>query len=87
MRLLACGLYALALANPAHAQLPELYRTVTSVHWAVKDLDHVKAGWAKLGFPAWSDLGELTVAGSWRGRPGSARVRVAQARFAGLDVV
>jgi catechol 2,3-dioxygenase-like lactoylglutathione lyase family enzyme len=88
MRPLAFGLFALALAlaDPARAQLPEMYRTVTSVHWAVKDLDRVKAGWAKLGFPALQDLGEMTVSGSWRGQSGSARVKVALARFASLDV-
>jgi methylmalonyl-CoA/ethylmalonyl-CoA epimerase len=87
MRPLAFGLFVLALASPVRAQLPELYRTVTSVHWSVKDLDHVKAGWAKLGFPALNDMGEVTVAGEWRGQAGSARARIAQARFAGLDVV
>jgi hypothetical protein len=86
MRPLAYGFFALALASPVRAERPEMYRTVASVHWAVKDLERVKQGWAKLGFPA-VDLGEMTAWGSWRGQSGSARVRLAQARFAGLDVV
>jgi catechol 2,3-dioxygenase-like lactoylglutathione lyase family enzyme len=84
---LAFAVLALAIGSPVRAQLPDTYRTVASVHWAVKDVERVKAGWAKLGFPALQDLGEMTVSGSWRGRSGSARVRVAQARFAGLEVV
>jgi catechol 2,3-dioxygenase-like lactoylglutathione lyase family enzyme len=63
-----------------------MYRRVASVHWVEKDLDRVKAGWQRLGFPG-VDLGEMTVAGSFRGQTGSARFRVAQARLAGADVV
>jgi len=81
------SLLALAVAAPSQAELPEMYRKVTSVHWVVKDLDHVKRGWAKLGFPAVQDLGEMTVAGSFRGQSGSSRFRIAQARLAGADVV
>jgi catechol 2,3-dioxygenase-like lactoylglutathione lyase family enzyme len=56
------------------------------VHWVVKDLDRVKAGWGKLGFAA-QDLGEMTVGGSYRGQTGSVGFRIAQARLAGADVV
>jgi hypothetical protein len=87
MKPLALSLLTLAVAAPSRAELPALYRRVASVHWVVKDLGPVRAGWAKLGFPAAQDLGEMTVAGSFRGQSGSARFRVAQARLAGADVV
>src|SRR5512141_2810662 len=86
MRPLTASLFLLVVAAPTWAEVPELYRRVASVHWVVKDLDRVKAGWGKLGFPA-QDLGEMTVAGSFRGQTGSSRFRVAQARLAGADVV
>jgi methylmalonyl-CoA/ethylmalonyl-CoA epimerase len=87
MKRTVLSLLALAVAAPLQAELPEMYRKVTSVHWVVKDLDHVKRGWAKLGFPAVQDLGEMTVAGSFRGQSGSSRFRIAQARLAGADIV
>ncbi|HXK12589.1 MAG TPA: VOC family protein [Vicinamibacteria bacterium] len=86
MKLLAAGVVALGLALPVRAEVPEIYRRVASVHWVVKDLDRVKAGWGKLGFPS-RDLGEMTVAGSFRGRRGASRFRVAQAWLAGANVV
>ena len=87
MKPIALSLLALAVAAPCRAELPEMYRRVASVHWVVKDLARAQAGWAKLGFPAAQDLGEMTVAGSFRGQSGSSRFRIAQARLAGADVV
>jgi catechol 2,3-dioxygenase-like lactoylglutathione lyase family enzyme len=86
MRALAAGLLLVAVATPARAELPDLYRKVANVHWVVRDLDQVKAGWAKLGF-AVQDLGEVTGSGSYRGQYGSARFRLATARLAGADVL
>ena len=87
MKPIALSLLALAVAVPTRAELPEMYRRVASVHWVVKDLGPVQAGWAKLGFPDSLDLGEMSVVGSLRGQSGISRVRVAQARLAGADVV
>ena len=87
MKRTALGLLALAVAVPSRAELPEMYRRVASVHWVVKDLGRVQAGWGRLGFPALQDLGEMTIAGSFRGQSGASRVRIAQARLAGADVV
>jgi catechol 2,3-dioxygenase-like lactoylglutathione lyase family enzyme len=87
MKPIALSLLALAVAVPCRAELPQMYRRVASVHWVVKDLGPVQAGWGKLGFPALQDLGEMTVAGSFRGQAGSSRFRIAQARLAGADVV
>ena len=86
MKPVALSLLAIAVAVPSGAELPQMYRRVASVHWVVKDIGPVQAGWAKLGFPAALDLGEMSVAGSFRGQSGTARVRVAQARLAGADV-
>jgi catechol 2,3-dioxygenase-like lactoylglutathione lyase family enzyme len=86
MKTLAAGLLLVAVAVPTRAEVPDLYRKVASVHWVVKDLDRVKAGWVKLGFTA-QDLGELAAAGSYLGQYGSARFRVAQARLAGAEVL
>ncbi len=87
MKPIALSLLALTLAAPSRAELPEMYRRVASVHWVVKDLGPVKAGWAKLGYPALQDMGEMTVAGSFRGQSGSSRFRIAQSRIAGAEVV
>lgn len=87
MKAIAIGLVVVAAATPVRAEPPEMYRRVVSVHWVVKDLEPVKQGWAKLGFPALQDLGELTIPGTFRAREGAARFRIAQARFAGVDVV
>lgn len=84
------GLVALGLtasASLAAAETPELYRKVASVHWVVRDLEATKAAWSRLGFRAVRDLGEMRVAGSFRGQSGTTRLRVATTRLAGLDVV
>jgi methylmalonyl-CoA/ethylmalonyl-CoA epimerase len=85
MRTLAAGLLLVALAAPSRAELPDFYRKVAGVHWVVSDLERVKAGWAKLGFPV-QDLGEVSASGSYLGQYGSARFRIAQARLAGAEV-
>jgi methylmalonyl-CoA/ethylmalonyl-CoA epimerase len=87
MRSLVLGLLVLAAPTPGRADLPELYRQVASVHWVVRDLDRVKEGWARLGFPALLDLGEVAVRGEYRGQAGVSTFRAAQARFDTLDVV
>lgn len=86
MRTLALAALAFAVAAPSRAELPEMYRRVASVHWVVKDLDAVKAGWTKLGFPA-VDLGALDASGTYAGQSGPARLRMARARLAGAEVV
>jgi len=85
MKTLAAGLLLVAVAAPARAALPEFYKKVAGVHWVVSDLEKVKAGWAKLGFPV-QDLGEVSASGSYLGQYGSARLRIAQARLAGAEV-
>jgi methylmalonyl-CoA/ethylmalonyl-CoA epimerase len=86
MRPLAASLLLAVPAAPTGAEVADLYRHVESVHWVVRDLDRVKAGWARLGFPA-QDLGEVKASGTWQGRAGSSRFRVAQANLAGAKVV
>lgn len=86
MKPIALGVVVLGLAVPVQAELPDLYRQVASVHWVVKDIDSVKAGWAKLGFPV-QDLGEMSVPGSLHGQAGASRFRFALARLAGANVV
>jgi hypothetical protein len=78
----------LALASwpaPVRAEPPALYRTVTSVHWVVKDLEKVKAHWAALGVPSLADAGRVTVSG-FRGA-GTASLRAAVARFDSVAVL
>jgi hypothetical protein len=86
MRALAFVPLLLLSVSPALAGPPEPYKQVTSVNWVVKDIDQVAAGWAKLGFPVLQDFGVVTLPVRYRGEPGSAVVRVAQASFAGLPV-
>jgi len=86
MRALALTLSVAVMASAAAAEPPELYRTVTSLNWVVADLDHVAAGWAKLGFPPIQDFGELSLPVRFRGEARSALVRVARSSFAGVDV-
>jgi methylmalonyl-CoA/ethylmalonyl-CoA epimerase len=88
MKRIAIGLVALAAANPVRAaELPEMYHKVASVHWVVTDLERVKQGWARLGFPALQDLGEQAIPGTFRAQAGASRFRIALARFDGVDVV
>jgi hypothetical protein len=84
--LVAMPLTLLLAAPRAGAEPPALYRTVASVHWVVKDLDKVKAHWAKLGMPTLGDAGRAT-ATAFRGRGETARLRAAVARFGSVDVV
>jgi hypothetical protein len=68
----------LAAAWSAAAQLPDFCKTVTRVHWAVRDLDRVAEGWNKTGLarirPAIeADLPEV----QFRGKPVALRVRLA----------
>jgi len=86
VRALAVVSLALLSASTGFAGPPEVYEEVTSLNWVVKDIDQVAAGWARLGFPVLQDFGEVTFSVRYRGEPRSAVVRVAQARFAGLDV-
>jgi catechol 2,3-dioxygenase-like lactoylglutathione lyase family enzyme len=86
MRLLLAGLLVCVVASLTWAETPEHFRQVASVHWVVRDLDRVRAGWERLGFPT-QDVGEVTAAGSFRGQSGSVRFRVALARLAGAEVV
>ena len=86
MRTLAVTLLAVAAGAPASAQLPELYRSVASVHWVVADLGAVREGWEKLGFPPARDFGEVSLGVTHRGTSGTALVRVAVADLAGLEV-
>src|SRR5574341_1169393 len=82
-----CVLGLAASVSQSAAETPELYRQVASVHWVVRDLEATKAAWARLGFRAVQDLGEMTVAGSFRGQSGTTRLKVATARLAALDAV
>jgi len=86
MKTLAAGLVLVALAASTRAKVPEVYRAVAGVHWVVKDLERVKEGWAKLGFPS-QDLGERAAYGSYLGQHGSQSFRMAQARLAGVEVL
>src|SRR5512139_1992354 len=85
MKTVAASLLLVAVAAPTRAELPDFYRKVAGVQWVVNDLERVKAGWAKLGFPV-QDLGEVSASGSYLGQYGSARFRIAQARLAGVEV-
>ena len=86
MRALAVVSLAVLSASSVLGGPLETYKEVTSVHWVVRDIDQVAAGWGKLGFPLLRDFGEVTLPVGYRGEPRSAVVRVAQASFAGLDV-
>ena len=78
---------ALAAAPPAPAVGPaDWHGTVASVHWVVRDLDAVKRAWAKLGFPAVVDFGEVELPVTVRGQVTPARLRVAMAMIEGLQV-
>lgn len=76
----------LLAASSAPAQTPELYGEVTSIHWVVKDLAAVSAGWSRLGFPVLQDFGEVSLPVQYAGESGVATLRIAQSRIAGVDV-
>lgn len=86
LAVLSTAAVALAsLAATATAEPPALYRTVASVHWVVKDIEKVKAHWAKLGIVSLADAGTVTVTGY--GSAPTARLRAAVARFDSVEVV
>ena len=77
----------LAAAWGAAAQLPDFYKTVTRVHWVVRDLDRVAEGWNQTGLArirpaAEVDLPEV----QFRGKPVAVRVRVASAVIGDVPV-
>jgi catechol 2,3-dioxygenase-like lactoylglutathione lyase family enzyme len=86
MRMLVIGTLAFCLASPALAETPAVYGEVTSLNWVVRDIDQVKAGWTKLGYPAVQDFGEVAFPVRYQGEPHTAVMRVAQAIFDGLSV-
>jgi glyoxalase/bleomycin resistance protein/dioxygenase superfamily protein len=88
MTFLAGAALAATLAAPeaAAAGAPDWYKTVASVHWVVRDLDAVKRAWARLGFPALIDFGDVELPLSVRGQPSGTRLRVALAVMDGLQV-
>ena len=85
MTALACAALA-AVAAAVPAQRPDWYRSVASVHWVVKDLDAVKQAWARLGFPAVADFGEVDLPVQHRGQFTPSRMRVAVAILDGVQV-
>jgi catechol 2,3-dioxygenase-like lactoylglutathione lyase family enzyme len=88
MTRLAWATLALGIAVPPAATggRPDWYGHLASVHWVVRDLEAVKRTWTRLGFPATADFGEVELPVKWRGAMASARLRVAVARIAGLEV-
>ena len=86
MTVFALALAAAVAAPPAASSAPDWYRSVASVHWVVKDLEHVKRAWAKLGVPALADFGEVDLTVTARGKPASTRLRVAMGVLDGLAV-
>ena len=82
----AVALLAGTVAAPAAVPVPDMYKSVASVHWVVKDLDVVRQAWTKLGFPAVQDFGEVALTVKRRGRPEQARVRAAMTLLPGLAV-
>jgi len=68
-------------------QLPEFYKTVHRVSWVVKDLDRVRSGWSRLGFPPATDEGEIELANlKGKGQPSASVVRVATTRLGDLEI-
>lgn len=86
MRALALSLLATVAPVTAHAQIPDMYRSVASVHWVVKDLEAVKQAWTRFGFPPVQDFGDVDLAMKVRGQFAPARLRVAMAVMDGLEV-
>jgi hypothetical protein len=82
---LAAGVLS-ASAPSVEAEPPALYRTVTSVHWVVKDLDAVKAHWSRLGIPVLADEGRVTVT-AFGDRRVPVTLRAAVARLGSVEVV
>ena len=86
MTAIAAAMLAATVAVPASAPVPDVYKSVASVHWVVKDLDSVKQAWAKLGFPALQDFGEVALTVKRRGQARQIRMRVAMALLPSLEV-
>src|SRR5690349_4942635 len=70
-------LTAIALACPAAAQLPELYRSVDRVTWVVDNIDRVAVGWEKVGLIQIEARSDAALPVTFRGKPVKANVRMA----------
>src|SRR5262245_15917795 len=84
--LLLAGFAAPSDPKTAAPALPDYYRSVTSVHWVVADLDAVEQAWRKVGVPPLQDFGEVELHSRYRGEWRTSRARVALASVAGLEV-
>jgi catechol 2,3-dioxygenase-like lactoylglutathione lyase family enzyme len=91
MRLALAAVFCLAALSAAvvsEAALPDAYKGVSSIHWVVSDLEAVRQGWHKLGFPVVESYGDVYLPKvEIGGQTTSASIRAALASFAGLDVV
>lgn len=85
MTALACLALAAAVAAPVATERPDWYRSVASVHWVVKDIEAVKQAWARLGFPAVMDFGEVDLTVKHHGAFAPSRLRVALAIVDGVQ--
>lgn len=86
MNALAWLALAAASAAPAAPPAPDWYRSLASVHWVVKDVERVKQAWARLGYPALADFGDVDLTVEVRGQLTPARLRVAMASVDGVAV-
>ena len=75
-----------ATVLPICGELPDYYKSVDRMIWVTGDLDATRAGLSKIGFTNVSEPVEESLAGEFRGRPITDRVKVAAGRFGDVAV-
>ncbi len=77
-------------AGPAQVQsavLPNMYKSVDSLTWIVRDVDKAVEGWKKLGFEDIRILGEITFTDMrYRGNPATCIAKVAEGHLGDVSV-
>jgi catechol 2,3-dioxygenase-like lactoylglutathione lyase family enzyme len=78
---------AAGLLQAQPAQLPDMYKSVYSLTWVVRDVGKAAEGWKKLGFEDIRILGKVTFANvSYRGKPVSCTAKVAEGHLGDVAV-
>ena len=78
---------AVGLLQVSQARLPDMYKSVHSLTWIVRDLDKAVEGWKKLGFDDIRMLGNATFAEvSYRGKSAACTARVAEGHLGDVAV-
>jgi len=76
----------LAAGLPQAQSLPDMYKSVHVAVWVVRDLDKTIAGWKTLGFTDISTVRNVTADVTYRGKPATCIVKMAEGHLGDVAV-